>query len=245
MNRINDKKALDAYLEKDMLDFLNEKAEEKTSREPQTQEADKIEMPPKESGSSHEKTEMSKELIDLRNHIKSIKDQLFINIRKNELGSAMQNYTILKEAFQKYPQESPEEKEEKKELYTDIISIFTQIKKIKSAVEEKHTTDSRKSAAIKLEKKENLKTLKLEDIKQIMEDTKNDAEMKKFDEATQKIIDLRHKASMIPDEYKHIRTILNSKIAELNQKIELMKRMHTHQTRFAIEDMKKKVMSKQ
>jgi hypothetical protein len=72
------------------------------------------------------------------------------------------------------------------------------------------------------------KYLRLEDLKVIIDQIKEDVKNSDFNSATQKTLELKQITGKIPDQYKHIRSILNSKIDIIVQRVEFVKRLRTH-----------------
>jgi len=170
---------------------------------------------------------------ELEPRIENLTKQIFLSIRKKDVKKSIMYYKNLKKIFAIYPSIF---KERKTEIYNDIVSLYVQITKIKKDVEliEKNTLqDTIKNNE---EKKSVVKKIGVEHIEKIIQEIKEDTRKKDFDSAKEKIIQLRHIASRIPSEYKHIRLTLESKIGVISQNVELVKRMNKDGINLAKED---------
>lgn len=159
---------------------------------------------------------------ELEPKIDALIKQIFVAIRMKDMKKAIGYYDSLKHEFALYPSIF---KDRKTEIYNDIVSLYVQIKKIKryaEAQDKKMISDKVKTAE---ERKSAVKKIGAKQIEQIISEIKEDSRKKDFDSAKEKLIYLRHIASRIPKEYKHIRLNLESKINVISQNIELAKRM--------------------
>ncbi|MGV8169405.1 MAG: hypothetical protein ACP5N3_05095 [Candidatus Nanoarchaeia archaeon] len=158
--------------------------------------------------------------------INKIKENLSISIRKKNLKETIDNYKELKEYFEQYPSTDLDKKQE---IYNDILSYFMQINKLRKEIEEEKTKSLKEKAKFQTATKlSNNKYLRLDDIKLKINGIKEDVKNSDFNAATQKTMELKQITSKIPDQYKHIRSILNSKIDIIIQRIEFVKRVKKH-----------------
>lgn len=168
-----------------------------------------------------EKEKLRKEYIikdELDKKFEELQTQLFINIRKKELKKSIETYRELKKTFDEYPGRFEEEKQDK---YNDILASYVQIKKLKEELKDKDT----ENFDIQI-KKEETHNLKIEYINQAIEKVKELTRQQQYDQATRIIIELKNKISKIPESYKRLKTLLNSKIDILTQRLEMSKRLN-------------------
>lgn len=162
----------------------------------------------------------------LNKKIKEVNQRIFINLRKKDLKEAINDYKKLKELFEKFPASFEEEKQE---FYNDLLAFFMQIQKLKKDLVKIKRKSAEEKALFSIAKQEEgRKYIKIQDIKDIVNNIKQDVRNSDFDSARQKIIELKHISSKIPEEYKHLRTLLESKINTINQRVEMIKKMASH-----------------
>ena len=162
----------------------------------------------------------------LDEQIKERTDLLVTAIRKRDMTNAMKNYKELKTFFEQYPSA---EMEKKQELYNDLISFFMQIKKLRKELEEDNIKILEAKKRLELATKKNAANyLRLADLKELINQIKEDVKISDFNSATQKTIEIREIINKIPDQYKHIRSILSSKVDIIVQRIEFVKRLRNH-----------------
>jgi uncharacterized coiled-coil DUF342 family protein len=119
--------------------------------------------------------------------------------------------------------------EKKQEIYTDLISFFMQINKLKKELEEDKIKILEDKRRLELSTKKNANSyLRLADLKELINQIKEDVKISDFTSATQKTIEIREIINKIPDQYKHIRSILSSKVDIIVQRIEFVKRIKNH-----------------
>ncbi len=159
----------------------------------------------------------------LEDKLKIINQNLFISIRKKDVPTAVKNYEEMKLCFEQYP---PSFEERKREIYNDLLAFFMQLQKLKKdIVEEQKKYQENRQKLIETAKDNAQKYLRAGEIEEIVNKIKQDVMNSDFNSARAKIIDLKHIASGIPDEYKHVRSVLNAKIDILNQRVEFVKRL--------------------
>jgi hypothetical protein len=162
----------------------------------------------------------------INEQLKDISGQIVISIKKRDLVNAIKNYKDLKIIFEQY---SSTDIEKKQDVYNDLLSFFMQIKKLKKELEEdkiKMLSDKRR---LEISTKKNINNyLRLADLKELVNQIKYHVKNADFNSATQKTIEMRQIINRIPDEYKHIRGILNSKLDIIIQRIEFVKRIKNH-----------------
>jgi len=164
--------------------------------------------------------------LKLDEEIKEINTIIAKDIRQKNIRLAMQEYKKLRICFEKYP---TIDLDKKQEVYNDLLSFFMEINKLKRELSEEKVNSAADRAKLELAKKTNTdKYLRLEDVRTIIRGIKEDVKNADFIAATQKTIELRQITSKIPDQYKHIRTILNSKIDVIAQRVEFVKRINNH-----------------
>ncbi|MGV8162733.1 MAG: hypothetical protein ACP5N2_05385 [Candidatus Nanoarchaeia archaeon] len=164
--------------------------------------------------------------LKLDEKIRSITKDLAKNIIKKDASSAIKNYKELKNCFDQYPSS---EMEKKQEIHNDLLSFFTQINKLRAELNKEKINLTNDVEKITLDGKTNTdKYLRLEDIKSLIGEINLDVKRSDFNAAAQKIMELKQTTSKIPDQYKHIRTILNSKIDIITQRVDFVKRINTH-----------------
>lgn len=162
----------------------------------------------------------------LDSQIKERAELLVIAIRKRDMANAMKNYKELKIFFEQYPSS---EMEKKQELYNDLISFFMQIKKLRKELEEDNIKILEAKKRLEIATKKNAANyLRLADLKELINQIKEDVKLSDFNSATQKTIEIREIINKIPDQYKHIRSILSSKVDIIVQRIEFVKRLRNH-----------------
>jgi hypothetical protein len=164
--------------------------------------------------------------LKLDEEIKEINNNIAKSIRKKDLKSAVKDYKQLRIYFEQYPSTNIDQKQE---VYNDLLSFFMQINKLKKELDEEKVNSASDRAKLELATKSNTdKYLRLEDIKKIVSEIKEDVKNADFGSATQKTIELRQITSKIPDQYKYIRSILNAKIDVISQRVEFVKRIRSH-----------------
>jgi hypothetical protein len=162
----------------------------------------------------------------LDRQIKEINNAITLNIKRKDLVPAIKNYKELKMYFEQYPST---EIEKKQELYNDMLSFFMQITKLKKELREDHARTLSDNKRLELATKNNANNyLRLSYIKDLIDLIKDDVKQTDFDAATQKTLEIRQIISRIPDQYKHVRAILNSKVDIIVQRIEFIKRIKNH-----------------
>jgi hypothetical protein len=143
--------------------------------------------------------------------------QMFVSIKKQDLKEAIQTYRQLKVYFDQYPGRF---ETEKKEYYDDILGHFIQIKKMKSNFEQK---EPQKKESLEIKPETNY--LKVNYINGVIDSIKKDVKKGDFDSAKAKVIELKEKINKIPSDYKRLRSILESKVNIINQRIEMSRRI--------------------
>lgn len=158
--------------------------------------------------------------------IRDISSGIAISIRKKDLRSAISSYKDLKMYFEQFPSGNLERKQE---IYNDLLSFYMQINKLKKEIEEekKKSLADKKRLELANASTSN-KYLRLAEISSIINQIKFDVKNSDFNSATQKILELRQITAKIPEQYKHIRSILNSKIDVIVARVEFVKRMKNH-----------------
>lgn len=152
----------------------------------------------------------------IQDKMAKINKELFVSIRKKDLKTAILQYKELKKNFQEYPNIF---KEQKKELYNDLIAFFMRIQKLKESIitqNEKGSNDEK----FDLPKEQ---YLTLEQVKIPINEIKNHINQKEYKQAKNKTIQLKHKISLIPNEYSNVKTKLELIANKLLQKIEFAK----------------------
>lgn len=167
---------------------------------------------------------------DYANHllekIKNVSNKIVLSIRKKDIRTAVISYKELKLYFEQYPSTDMDKKQD---IYNDLLSFFMQINKLKKEVgEEKEKAIEDKKRLERATRANTNKYLRLTELNEIISKIKEDVKNSDFTAATQKIIELRQITGRIPDQYKHIRSILNSKIDVIVQRVEFVKRLKTH-----------------
>ena len=209
---------------KHVKDLLTEELEEKQNETNHINVFEKIEKEKKEiEKQKEEKYYLIKK--KLSSHLTQIKKSISIAILKKDINTAIKRYKQLKQIFTRYPSIYIEEK---KEIYNDMISYYMQIKKTMNQIKQRQTEKQQETQIKDIETKENYQQLHLENIQKIINSIKTDTKNKEFEKAKNKIIELKHIASQIPDKHKIIRQRLQSKIDLINQRIEFIKR-HEYQ----------------
>ncbi|MCF7866800.1 hypothetical protein K9M18_05190 [Candidatus Woesearchaeota archaeon] len=165
-------------------------------------------------------------------HLSEIKKDLSIALLKKDVQTAMKKYKLLKQIFTRYPSIYIDEK---KELYNDMISYYMQIKKTMKQLTQNKEDDKKDKIIKDLEIKENYQQLHLENIQEIINSIKQDSKEKEFEKAKNKIIELKHIASQIPDKHKIIKQRLETKIDLINQRIEFIKRFNMQKNKNLLE----------
>ncbi len=175
------------------------------------------------------KAEQAKEMVEksekdykhknyLDKKIQEINNIMFINIRKKDLKGSIKAYKLLKAYFEEYPSKF---KSEKQNVYSDLLAHYVQIQKLKKELSrpnvKNHAEDFKRSDVVRK------KYLKLEDVNAGINSIKQHVKKKEFKEAKAEIINLKHLVSKMPDDYKHLKQMLNSKINIINQRVEFAK----------------------
>ncbi|MCC7574311.1 hypothetical protein KO361_01865 [Candidatus Woesearchaeota archaeon] len=155
---------------------------------------------------------------EIENQMMEINKKLFVSIRKKDLKNAIMQYRELKKKFEEYP---PMLVESKAELYNDLLAFYMRIKNLKEEI--KNLPKNTKHEIEKPVIKEN--HLKLEEIQEIVNQIQKDTKEEKFTEAKTKILELKHKISLIPENYINIKKKLEYIATSLIKKIEFAKRM--------------------
>lgn len=204
------------FLQRDMLEFLEEEKKvldmkEETARE----EAMK------------EPTLVLKDSLDVK--IGEVEKIIFINIRKKNLKEAMLDYKQLKKYFEEYPAKY---KSEKQEIYSNLLSYYLQIQKLKKELQQEQDKGYSQEGAAPESKQ---KKLRLEEIKQAIFEIKRDVKNQRFDSAVNRVLELKHQASQIPDDYKSLRGILETKTDLMLQRISFIRRMREHNEKKEVE----------
>lgn len=159
----------------------------------------------------------------LEDKLKTINQNLFLSIRKKDIKSAIKYYEEMKLCFEQYP---PSFGERKKELYNDLLAFFMQLQKLrKDIVEDAKRHEEEKKKLVESVKGNAQKYLRANEIEEIVNKIKIDVKNSDFNAARAKIIEMKHIASSIPDDYKHVRAVLNAKIDIINQRVEFVKRL--------------------
>lgn len=172
------------------------------------------------------KKQESEFIAKIDEEIKSRIEKLAISVKKKDLANSIANYKELKLLFEQYPST---ESEKKQELYSDLLSFFMQIKKLKKEIEENKAKLLYDKKILESSLRKNVTNyLKLNDLKDLVNQIKDNVRNSDFNSATQKTIEMRQIINRIPDEYKHIRGILNSKLDIIVQRIEFVKRIKNH-----------------
>jgi hypothetical protein len=147
-------------------------------------------------------------------------------IRKRDVAGAMQKYGELKSLFGQYPSLDLERKQE---MYNDLLSFFMQIGKLRKDIMEQRRSESEERVRLaRTVKAAASRYIRLEDIKATVARVKEDVRKGDFSSATQRTIELREMTGRIPESYRHIRSVLNSKIDIIVQRIEFVRRMKEH-----------------
>lgn len=154
---------------------------------------------------------------ELDQKFQELNQKMFICIKKQDLKEAFKTYRQLKIYFDQYPGRF---ESEKKEYYDDIIGHFIQLKKIKADLEIKSQPQKEE-----VELKEKTNYLKVNYINEVIDNIKKDVKRGDFDSAKAKVIELKEKISKIPSNYKRLRSILESKVNIINQRIDMSKKM--------------------
>ncbi len=160
---------------------------------------------------------------DIKLEMRKTMQELFINIRKKNFEASVDSYKKLKQQFSEFPSNYIDEK---KELYNDLLSYYIQIQKLKKELKQSRTVSVPSNNDVEAADKG--KYLNPRVINGIIEGIRNDVKDKKFDSAREKVIELKHITSSIPEDYKHARALLESKISSINQKVDLAKRRWEH-----------------
>ncbi len=151
---------------------------------------------------------------------------LALDVRKKDLDGAVKKYRELKIIFEQYPSKYLDKKQE---LYNDILSFFMHISKLKrELIDQKKNVFDEKVKLSQSVKNNADKYIRLEEINDTIVHIKEDVRKSDFSAAIQRTIELRELTSRIPDSYKHIRTLLNSKIDIIAQRIEFVRRVKDH-----------------
>jgi hypothetical protein len=162
----------------------------------------------------------------LEQEIKLKNEAIALNIRKRDIVNAIKSYKELKSLFEQYPSVDIEKKQG---IYTDLISFFMQINKLRKELEEDKIKILDDNRRIENASRNNINNyLRLADLKQLIGEIKEDVKISNFSAATQKTIEIREIINKIPEQYKHIRGILNSKVDIIVQRIEFVKRLKNH-----------------
>ena len=153
---------------------------------------------------------------ELSKQMKNINKHIFIAIRKQDLKKAMIYYREFKKRFEQYPTRFIEDK---KELYNDLLALFMNIKKLKKQLiknkEQKNKT-----------KEKSRKKLKIEDVKEQIQQIQTQIQNQEYKKAKMNILDLKHKISLIPNQYKNIKQSLEDITKSLIKKIEFSKKIN-------------------
>jgi len=159
----------------------------------------------------------------LTEQIKDVTKDLFINIRKKDLTASVEKYKQLRSLFDKFPNQFLEDK---KSIYNDILSFYLQIQMMKKNMQEDQKDHAKEfTKEVKESMDDEKKYLKIDEIKAIIGEITQDTKNSQFDSARQKVIELKHMTSLIPDKYKVIRDNLEQKIDAINQRVEFAKRI--------------------
>ncbi len=154
---------------------------------------------------------------DIENKLANLNKQLFVSIRKKDLKKAITQYRDIKTLFEEYPSKF---QNEKTELYNDIIAFFMRIKKLKDEI--KQTSDTKLKDLTKPQLSE--KYIKIEEIKEIVTEIKQDIKQQNFKDAKTKILNFKHKISLIPQSYSNVKIRLENIASSLMQKLEFYKK---------------------
>ncbi len=160
---------------------------------------------------------------EIKANMKKSMHELFINIRKKDLAASINSYKTLKNYFEEFPSRFIDEK---KELYNDLLSYYIQIRKLKKELQQSTTSISKdKIRDIEANKK---KYLNPKAINSIIDGIKRDVKEKDFTSAKEKVLELKHMTSSIPEDKKNARALLESKIKSITQKVDFAKRTWEH-----------------
>ncbi len=170
-----------------------------------------------------EKEYESKE--EIKNKMNRVMHELFINIRKKDLAASVNSYKSLRSLFHQFPSRFIDEK---KEAYNDLLSYYIQIKKLKKEIQQKKSGSAASASAESHDDVNKKKYLNPSTINNIIKGIREDVKGKDFAGAKEKIIELKHLASNIPEDQKHVRALFESKVSAISQKVELAKRRWEH-----------------
>lgn len=168
-----------------------------------------------------EKAYKIKEKLDQK--IQETSKNLFISLRKKDLSHSMRNYKVLKTCFEEYPSRFSDDK---KNLYSDLLAAYAQVKRLKKEKYEETKKPESKEIDLKTTSSEEVHKITIDEINNIIQKVKKDTKEAKFQEAKQKLLGLKENISKIPDEYKKLRSILESKINILGQRVDFAKRVY-------------------
>ncbi|MFP4567383.1 MAG: hypothetical protein ACLFN8_00410 [Candidatus Woesearchaeota archaeon] len=153
---------------------------------------------------------------NIENKIAEINKQLFVSIRKKDLKGAIGQYREIKNKFKEYPSMFSDEK---KEIYSDLMAFYMRINKLKEEL--KNT----KTEGLNLQKPQlTERNMTINDVKNIINEIKKDITSENFKEAKTKIINFKHKISLIPETYINIKRHLENTTNILLKKTEFYKK---------------------
>ncbi|MFH1770381.1 MAG: hypothetical protein ABH828_02375 [archaeon] len=137
---------LEKFLERDMIEFIeNKDIERKHAQEAVMEEELEEEYSETKSGTEAIKQELISQSMkehltesrksEIKQHVEEFSEKIFVAIQNKDLAKAMVLYKSMKHEFKKYPEKDEKEKEK---LFNDLIEAYYQIKKLeKNQLEEK------------------------------------------------------------------------------------------------------------
>jgi len=134
---------------------------------------------------------------------------LFVNIRKKEINETIKTYQELKQNFEKYPSRFINKK---KEIYNDLLSFY---KIINNMIEK----------PVQIFNEENEEKVILNSINKLIEEIEQEITQQNLKQAKNKILDLNHRISLIPEKYINIKTRLKNTANTLIKRTEFNKRI--------------------
>ncbi|MFT4261460.1 MAG: hypothetical protein ACMXX9_03435 [Candidatus Woesearchaeota archaeon] len=147
---------------------------------------------------------------------------IFLYIKKKDLKQAYTSYRKMRLYFDQYPGRFESDKQD---YYNDLLAHYIQLKKLRDELKnKKNKPDNYGFDVTTPTDKKNY--LKVNYINTIIENIKEDVRKGNFTSARQKVIDLKHKVSKIPDSYSRLKRVLETKINIVNQRIEMAKNMN-------------------
>ena len=156
---------------------------------------------------------------ELDKKIADSEKKLFILLRKEALVESIREYKNVKSCFEQYPSRF---ENQKSSIYNDLLSYYAQIKRLKKKL--KDNPPKKKVNNDYLSGYNKKKYIKLDFLNDKVKEVKDMVRRGEFEEAKGVLLELKHNVESLPSDQAHLKRILSSKLFNMNQKIDLLKR---------------------